>query len=213
MDERLGWILLAAAGGLVAGRVVVQYLRQRGKPRPRTAPPDVEGAPMSYRTAPTRPDPAELPGWHAATVYVLAPLIPALLAGLYLGTKHPDSALRWNLTQMTLGVFRVSYAEGMLDPDSWGSPDLVYYDDGLTTTVSVERWGRHYALKNNGKVDASNGDDMPTQINVAAYPLLLHSAGPTDLGSWDQPTPARHAASRCSLPWRRARPGPRGTSP
>jgi spermidine synthase len=181
MDERLGWILLAAAGGLVAGRVVVQYLRQRGKPRPRTAPPDVEGAPMSYRTAPTRPDPAELPGWHAATVYVLAPLIPALLAGLYLGTKHPDSALRWNLTQMTLGVFRVSYAEGMLDPDSWGSPDLVYYDDGLTTTVSVERWGRHYALKNNGKVDASNGDDMPTQINVAAYPLLLHSAGPTDL--------------------------------
>ncbi|MCC6877006.1 MAG: hypothetical protein IT378_22060, partial [Sandaracinaceae bacterium] len=33
--------------------------------------------------------------------------------------------------------------------------------------LSVERWGRHLALKNNGKVDASNGDDMPTQINVA----------------------------------------------
>ncbi|HJL19652.1 MAG TPA: hypothetical protein RMH99_28575 [Sandaracinaceae bacterium LLY-WYZ-13_1] len=122
-----------------------------------------------------------LPTWHAVTVYVLSPLIPALLALLWLGTKHPDSMLRWNRTQMTLGVFRVSLAEGMLDPDSWGSPDLVYYEDGLTTTVSVERWGRHYALKNNGKVDASNGDDMPTQINVAAYPLLLHPEGPTDL--------------------------------
>ena len=123
----------------------------------------------------------DLPTWHAVTVYILSPLIPALLALLWLGTKHPDSVLRWNRTQMTLGVFRVSLAEGMLDPDSWGAPDLVYYNDGLTTTVSVERWGRHYALKNNGKVDASNGDDMPTQINVAAYPLLLHPRGPQDL--------------------------------
>lgn len=123
----------------------------------------------------------ELPLWHVATIYVLAPLIPALLALFYLGTKAPDSFMRWNRAQMTLGVFRVSLAQGMLDPDSWGSPDIVYYNDGLTTTVSVERWGRHYALKNNGKVDASNGDDMPTQINVAAYALVLHRAGPEDL--------------------------------
>jgi spermidine synthase/MFS family permease len=122
-----------------------------------------------------------LPTWHAVLVYVLSPLIPALLALLYLGTARPDSVMRWNLTQMTLGVFRVSLAEGMLDPESWGQPDLVYYRDGLSTTVSVERWGRHYALKNNGKVDASNGDDMPTQITVAAYPLLMHPRGPQDL--------------------------------
>ncbi len=123
----------------------------------------------------------ELPMWHAVTVYVLSPLIPALLALLWLGTSRPDSILRWNQTQMTLGVFRVSLAEGMLDPSSWGQPDLVYYHDGLSTTVTVERWGRHYALKNNGKVDASNGDDMPTQITVSAYPMLMHSQGPTDL--------------------------------
>ncbi|MDQ3031436.1 MAG: hypothetical protein M3Y87_03395 [Myxococcota bacterium] len=127
------------------------------------------------------PKPRELPTWHAITVYILSPAIPALLALLYLGTAHPDSIMRWNLTQMTLGVFRVSLAEGMLDPESWGQPDLVYYHDGLSTTVSVEQWGRHYALKNNGKVDASNGDDMPTQITVAAYPLLMHQDGPEDL--------------------------------
>jgi spermidine synthase len=55
----------------------------------------------------------------------------------------------------------------------------VYYRDGLSTTVTVERWGRHYSLKNNGKVDASNGDDMPTQIMVAALPLWFHPQGPT----------------------------------
>ncbi|GAB4198421.1 MAG: hypothetical protein OHK0013_07510 [Sandaracinaceae bacterium] len=123
--------------------------------------------------------PGELPMWHAITVYVLAPAIPAMLALLWLGSSRPD--IRWNQTQMTLGVFRVSLAEGMLDPTSWGQPDLVYYHDGLSTTVTVERWGHHFALKNNGKVDASNGDDMPTQITVAAYPLLMHQDGPTDL--------------------------------
>ncbi len=121
----------------------------------------------------------DLPMWHAATVYVLAPAIPAMLALLWLGSARPD--IRWNQTQMTLGVFRVSLAAGMLDPGSWGQPDLVYYHDGLSTTVTVERWGHHFALKNNGKVDASNGDDMPTQISVAALPLLFHQDGPTDL--------------------------------
>ncbi|HEX5657747.1 MAG TPA: fused MFS/spermidine synthase [Polyangiales bacterium] len=93
----------------------------------------------------------------------------------------PGSPLSWNLSHMTLGAFRVSLAREVLNPASWGQPDLVYYRDGISTTVSVERWGRHLALKNNGKVDASNGDDMPTQIMVSAYPLLLHPRGPKDL--------------------------------
>jgi predicted membrane-bound spermidine synthase len=135
----------------------------------------------THVSAPPPKGAGELPMWHAVTVYVLSPLIPALLALLWLGTSRPDSILRWNQTQMTLGVFRVSLAEGMLDPQSWGQPDLVYYHDGLSTTVTVERWGRHYALKNNGKVDASNGDDMPTQITVSAYPMLMHSQGPENL--------------------------------
>ncbi|HEX6242611.1 MAG TPA: hypothetical protein VFZ61_16975, partial [Polyangiales bacterium] len=93
----------------------------------------------------------------------------------------PDPPLRWNLSHMTLGAFRVSLAKELLDVNSWGKSDLVYYRDGISTTVSVERWGRHLSLKNNGKVDASNGDDMPTQIMVAAYPLLLHPRGARDL--------------------------------
>ena len=121
------------------------------------------------------------PAWYAAAIYVLAPLVPPMVVLLFLLGWKPGffdtlEEMRWNLSQMTLGVFRVSLADDACS-DNWGEPDLVYYHDGLSTTVSVERWGRHYALKNNGKVDASNGDDMPTQIMVAAYPLLMHEGG------------------------------------
>ncbi|MEO0325211.1 MAG: hypothetical protein AAF447_19790, partial [Myxococcota bacterium] len=140
-------------------------------------------APDDGTTAPDADAPAGdsgTPAWYAVTIYVLAPLIPALIAGAFFLGWRPEGAARWNLSQMTLGVFRVSLATDACS-DAWGEPDLVYYHDGLSTTVTVERWGRHYALKNNGKVDASNGDDMPTQIMVSAYPLLLHEKGPEDL--------------------------------
>ena len=125
------------------------------------------------------------PPWYALTIYVVAPCIPPLVVFLALLGWKPAfwdqlDEMRWNLSQMTLGVFRVSLAEDACS-EQWGEPDLVYYHDGVSTTVTVERWGRHYALKNNGKVDASNGDDMPTQIMVAAYPLLMHEMGPEDL--------------------------------
>ncbi|GAB5548498.1 MAG: hypothetical protein SangKO_082580 [Sandaracinaceae bacterium] len=166
------WVLRAL---LVLTGLVASWANWREVVAPGPAPVQTEEAPG---------DEADLPTWHAVTVYILSPLIPALLAVLFVGTQHPYSDegfnIRWNLTQMTLGVFRVSLAGSMLEP-GWGAPELVYYEDGLTTTVSVERWGRHYAMKNNGKVDASNGDDMPTQINVAAYPLLLHPNGPEGL--------------------------------
>jgi spermidine synthase len=158
---------LTAATGIALSAIHYYEVRSAVPPRPK-------------KDGPPRPE-ADLPIWHAGSVYVLAPLIPGMLAALFLLTRHQDSLLRWNRSHMTLGVFRLSYAEDMLDEETWGEPELVYYNDGLTTTVSVESWGRHYALKNNGKVDASNGDDMPTQINVATYPLMFHERGPRNL--------------------------------
>lgn len=107
--------------------------------------------------------------------YVLAPLVPAWLAVII------AFAPNWNLAHMTLGTFRLSLGEEATDPDRIAEPDLVFYFDGISTTVSVERWGRHLALKNNGKVDASNGEDMSTQIMVAGYPLVFHPDGPEGL--------------------------------
>ncbi|HET6333684.1 MAG TPA: fused MFS/spermidine synthase, partial [Polyangiales bacterium] len=108
-----------------------------------------------------------------------AALVPWAIAALAFVTLRPGHGLAWNISKMTLGAFRISLARDVLDEESWGAPELVYYRDGLSTTVTVERWGRHFSLKNNGKVDASNGDDMPTQIMVAALPLLFHPQGPT----------------------------------
>ena len=45
----------------------------------------------------------------------------------------------------------------------------------MATTVSVDRWDKIYSLKNNGKVDASNDADMPTQIIVGLLPFLFYS--------------------------------------
>jgi len=107
--------------------------------------------------------------------YVIAPLIPAW-AAVIIAFAPP-----WNLAHMTLGTFRLSLGEDATDPSRIAEPDLVFYFDGISTTVSVERWGRHLALKNNGKVDASNGEDMSTQIMVTGYPLLFHPDGPEGL--------------------------------
>ena len=45
----------------------------------------------------------------------------------------------------------------------------------MATTVSVDQWDKIYSLKNNGKVDASNDADMPTQIIVGLLPFLFYS--------------------------------------
>ncbi len=138
--------------------------------------------------------------------YVLVPMAAVLLAvtgtGAALGRDgriaRSQGALKlfpraWDQAEMTTGVFRLSLADGMVRrrngrciedapgerSRSMGGDNPIYYRDGVTTTVTVERWSLggekvHFALKNNGKVDASNGDDMPTQVLVAGYPLLLH---------------------------------------
>ncbi|MEZ4393555.1 MAG: fused MFS/spermidine synthase [Polyangiales bacterium] len=145
--------------------------------------------------------------------YVLVPLAAMLLAvtsvGAVLGRDGRIARSRgtvrvfpraWDQAEMTTGVFRLSLADGMIhrrdgrciedaagDRSSrLGPENPIYYRDGVTTTVTVERWAVggdriHFALKNNGKVDASNGDDMPTQVLVAGYPLLLHPRGPENL--------------------------------
>lgn len=81
---------------------------------------------------------------------------------------------RWNLTHFSAGLFRISLARQLIFYEDRRQPEMLFYKDGISTTVSVEKWGKHLALKNNGKVDASNGDDMSTQIMVGLLPLLFH---------------------------------------
>lgn len=97
-------------------------------------------------------------------------------AGVVLGIAAVAVGLlpRWNLSHFSTGLFRIALAKQLIESKQAPVPELLYYRDGVSTTVSVERFGKHLALKNNGKVDASNGDDMGTQIMVGLLPLLFH---------------------------------------
>lgn len=104
-------------------------------------------------------------------------LIPALAGLLVLLTVL--RGWTWDIDRLTVGSFRLAYLQSVLKGERRG--ELLYLSDGISTTVTVQRWGDHLAMKNNGKVDASTGDDMPTQVMVAGLPLLLHPRGPEGL--------------------------------
>jgi spermidine synthase len=50
--------------------------------------------------------------------------------------------------------------------------EVLYYKEGVTATVAVTKTGEQLALSIDGKVDASLGADMDTQILLAHLPLL-----------------------------------------
>jgi spermidine synthase len=90
----------------------------------------------------------------------------------------------WNERVMTSGaaVYPRSYlrvrSEGLwlAPPMLPGSQEIVYYRDGISSTVSVHREGNNLFLRVNGKTDASTSGDMPTQLMLGHLPLLVHPA-------------------------------------
>lgn len=98
----------------------------------------------------------------------LALLVPLLALAIVPG---------WDLELLAGGAYRYGHreAEGRLE-ESLRAGELLYYRDGALATVSVKRLGNAKALAVDGKVDATNGADMPTQRLLAHLPLLLHGA-------------------------------------
>src|SRR4029079_18861230 len=101
----------------------------------------------------------------AAMLFWVAPQLPrrrrqagvAAAVGLaLLGLVIP----RWDLGSFSSGMFRVSiareYVYRKIHKRDWKTPELVFYEDGMATTLRVDRWDKIYSLKTNGKADASN---------------------------------------------------------
>ncbi|HKY33100.1 MAG TPA: fused MFS/spermidine synthase, partial [Candidatus Polarisedimenticolia bacterium] len=121
---------------------------------------------------------AARPALRFSMAGALAAVVPFLLAG----------APAWNATAMTSGVYQ--YAPRYLEQftsrsrfrDFYRKQPLLYYRDGPTTTVSVERRPERYegrpnlVLTVNGKVDASSTGDMDTQVLAGQLPMLAHPA-------------------------------------
>ena len=54
---------------------------------------------------------------------------------------------------------------------------LLYYRDGINTTISVDQTGQTLFYRSNGKTDASTDPvDMANQLLLGHLPMLLHPA-------------------------------------
>jgi spermidine synthase len=108
---------------------------------------------------------------------LLVPLTAAIAAG---GLALPALAPAWPALAMSSGVAIYARSLASLSRDELaarrGRTRLLFYEEGLTTTVSVERDGRGLFLRVNGKTDASSTVDMPTQVLLGHLPLFLHPA-------------------------------------
>jgi spermidine synthase len=61
---------------------------------------------------------------------------------------------------------------GMTIDEHYADSDVVYFEEGNNATISVRRGNNYIGLRTNGKVDASNGNDMTTQLLMAYLPGL-----------------------------------------
>ncbi|MFO0581383.1 MAG: fused MFS/spermidine synthase [Anaeromyxobacter sp.] len=154
-----GWNTLGTiAGSMVAGFVLVPAIGIQGTVRAAAAVNAVAGlAVLAVAAGP------------AARVQRLAGVAVAIAAVLT-GALAP----RWDVAWMTSGV--AVYANAMArDPEgvrrAQSRREILFYAEGLSTTVAVIRSPTQLSLSVNGKTDAGTGRDMQTQ-------LLLGHLGP-----------------------------------
>jgi spermidine synthase len=58
--------------------------------------------------------------------------------------------------------------------EHYADTDQVYFEEGMNASISVRRGNNYYGLRTNGKVDASNGRDMTTQLMIGLLPGFYH---------------------------------------
>jgi spermidine synthase len=82
----------------------------------------------------------------------------------------------WNRAALTRGGFAVAadlrrYGLTELAVDR---SEIVFFDEGITTTVTVRRWSDELTMQMNGVTEASNAGDLSTQVMVGALGAMLH---------------------------------------
>lgn len=95
-----------------------------------------------------------------------------LVVGLAFAFLRPS----WDLRTWTAGLFRMYLARSVYAGGWAPSGRIIYHRDGVATTVTVDQQedGVGISMKVNGKVDASDIGDMPTQVLSGLLPVLLH---------------------------------------
>lgn len=83
----------------------------------------------------------------------------------------------WDVGKLTSGMYRFGLARKIEPGKTAPRSAILYYRDGPVASVSVERRQNIMTMRINGKVEASNRFDMPTQVMVGLLPILFHSRG------------------------------------
>jgi hypothetical protein len=117
----------------------------------------------------------------------LVPRFALALGVLVIAILVPSRMPRWDPHVLTSGVTIYNDRYEALPSDSlrledMRRDDVVFYREGLTTTVSVHRIpGSDYVyFKSNGKIDGSYGDAL-SQLMTSYIAMLLHPTAETAL--------------------------------
>ncbi len=151
------------AGAFLGGFVLIPRLGLRGSLTVAAAATALAGVLALRRPAPS---PRRAAWIAAAAALLLALLLPAWPPG--------------RLAQ-GVGFYAQVYgsAEGLAAAER--RSELLFYEDGLATTLSVDRQGPYRFYRSNGKTDASTEPgDMANQVLLGHLPMLLHP-GPADV--------------------------------
>jgi spermidine synthase len=114
----------------------------------------------------------------AALALALGPPRRGLMLAVAAGAAGIALRPAWDVPRWTAGLFRFSLTRNVFQ-DAWSwDGKLLFHEDGIASTVTVEggRDGVGVSLKVNGKVDASDIGDMPTQVLSGLLPVLTHRA-------------------------------------
>jgi spermidine synthase len=100
------------------------------------------------------------------------------IAVLLAATISMRGGMFWKPDSMDRGILVYSKAlearpELTID-EHYEDTDVVYFKEGNNATISVRKGDNYMALRTNGKVDASNRDDMITQLSVGWLPGFYH---------------------------------------
>jgi spermidine synthase len=159
----LGSLKLCVALNFVIATALFFIARQRQAHRQKTEASRAEKA-KGLAVAPARLGPTQLVAASLSILFIITVAV---------------ADIPWNSDLMSSAVYR--YAPSMskftrqdfLNYVNNGQGDTVYYKEGLTATVAVQKLGNERVLKVNGKPEASTVGDMPTQVLIGALPLIV----------------------------------------
>src|SRR5215467_12206079 len=97
---------------------------------------------------------------------------------LLISTVSMRGGMFWKPDAMDRGILIYSKAfearPELTINEHYEDTDVVYFKEGNNATISVRKGENYMALRTNGKVDASNRDDMITQLTVGWLPAFYH---------------------------------------